>query len=84
MTDDAATPLTRKSAASTPVTGSLKVTVIVDRPPTVLPADGLALRTVGGLVSARTDSSEASKSTSLLPIELWNTCTASTFEPTSR
>src|SRR5213594_1972007 len=84
VTDAAATPLTSKSAASTPVTGSLKVTVIADRPPTVLPAEGLAPRTVGGLVSTRTDSSEASKSTSLLATALWNTCTASTFEPTTK
>ena len=74
-------PLIKKSVASTPVTDSLKVTVICVRLFRVLPAGGLTLATVGGTVSTAMDSNEVSKPRSLLLSALWKTWMAMMFVP---
>ena len=76
-------PFTSRCAAATPLTGSLNATVICVRL-VMVPGTGLTLRTVGGLVSETMDSSEHSKSKSLLPTALWKTWTARTFVPNTR
>ena len=84
MTDLAPRPLTSRCAATTPVTGSLKVTVNAVNVSTVEPGTGSMRSTVGATESFWMASSEASKPKSLLPRLLWKTWTARTLVPVCR
>src|SRR5262249_16493756 len=53
VTAEAGVPLMRKSAASTPLTFSLKTTVMLVSVRTVDPAAGVRLATKGGMLSIR-------------------------------
>src|SRR5438128_2230851 len=73
-------PLISKSAKPTPLTGSLKLTVIWVSAPTA-PGGGTTLAIVGGLLSGAAPASSRSMTKSLLVRETLNACTAMTLVP---
>ena len=80
VTPVAAAPFTRRSPASTPFTGLLKVTSMLASSDTEAPGSGTTPDSVGG-PSSTSATRRASHTRSLLPNDALNTCTARTFVP---